>query len=470
MEYGYQAAIAFVSLGLLAQLVLKSRPSLGAKIGTYLVGVAIIPLLAFPPDFLNFVLATLILFLSGIVHSFSLRYMEGDRKFRSYFLKLSAITLSVLLLVAADHLLLLLFLWAVSNALLSSLMVHKKEWEAARNGGRLFGKRALFGFFSLTVGVGVLAYCAQTLSLHEIGERLLDVPRGVRLFSLFAIAVAALIQSGVWPFHRWLLSSLNSPTPVSALMHAGLVNGGGLLLVRFSSLFSLEKGALFSLFFLGVISIVLGTFWKLIQSNVKKMLACSTIAQMGFMWLQCGLGLFSAAVAHLCWHGLFKAFLFLNSGSAIEEKKRLPGEKIRGAALFLAPFCALFGVFGFGRFAYSSFDPGSTQTILLLFAWASSIQIAFSLFRGRKLFPGALFSSLGTLLFGSLYGATIYGIDHFLPFLSTRIPLHPLHFVGAACALFPMSLIRSKWLYMKMRSQSQSDPKTVTSIRNEYQY
>jgi len=135
-------------------------------------------------------------------------------------------------------------------------------------------------------------------------------------------------QSAIWPFHTWLISSLNSPTPVSAIMHAGLINGGGFLLTRFAGLFVQSTGMLQVIFFLGLLTALIGTLWKLMQHDIKRMLACSTMGQMGFMIAQCGLGLFPAAIAHLCWHGLFKAYLFLSSGSAAHEKEwnRISGQ------------------------------------------------------------------------------------------------------------------------------------------------
>ena len=104
-------------------------------------------------------------------------------------------------------------------------------------------------------------------------------------------------------------------------MHAGLINGGGFLLARFAPMLAIQPPILNLIFIAGITTALLGTLWKLMQSDVKRMLACSTMGQMGFMIAQCGLGLFPAAVAHLSWHGLFKAYLFLSTGSAAKEKR-----------------------------------------------------------------------------------------------------------------------------------------------------
>jgi NAD(P)H-quinone oxidoreductase subunit 5 len=103
------------------------------------------------------------------------------------------------------------------------------------------------------------------------------------------IITAAIIQSAIYPFHRWLLSAMTSPTPASALMHAGFVNGSGILLALFSTVL-FASNTLIILFIIGGLTAVIAQFTKLLQVNVKQKLACSTIAQMGFMIMQCGLG------------------------------------------------------------------------------------------------------------------------------------------------------------------------------------
>jgi NAD(P)H-quinone oxidoreductase subunit 5 len=128
----------------------------------------------------------------------------------------------------------------------------------------------------------------------------------------------------IYPFHRWLLSAMTSPTPASALMHAGFVNGSGILLALFSTVL-FASNTLIILFIIGGLTAVIAQFTKLLQVNVKQKLACSTIAQMGFMIMQCGLG-FSMRVVHLLLHGFYKAYLFLSAGGngAFETAKPTP--------------------------------------------------------------------------------------------------------------------------------------------------
>jgi NAD(P)H-quinone oxidoreductase subunit 5 len=131
----------------------------------------------------------------------------------------------------------------------------------------------------------------------------------------------ALLKSAQFPFHSWLPDTMETPTPVSALMHAGIINGGGFLVVRLSPVVSLSPAALQTLLVVGAVTAIFASPVMMTQASVKRMLAFSTIAQMGFMMLQCGLGAFSIAVLHIVAHSLYKAHAFLTSGSAVAISK-----------------------------------------------------------------------------------------------------------------------------------------------------
>ena len=135
--------------------------------------------------------------------------------------------------------------------------------------------------------------------------------------------LAAMTKSAQFPFHSWLPDTMEAPTPVSALMHAGIINAGGFLVIRLSPLVVLSPAALGMLAMIGAITAPLGGVVMLSQTSVKRSLAFSTIAQMGFMMLQCGLGGFSAALLHIVAHSLYKAHAFLSSGSVLEQAARM---------------------------------------------------------------------------------------------------------------------------------------------------
>jgi NAD(P)H-quinone oxidoreductase subunit 5 len=126
-----------------------------------------------------------------------------------------------------------------------------------------------------------------------------------------------MLKSAQFPFHSWLPDTLETPTPVSALMHAGIINAGGFLIVRLSPLVTQSTGALNTLALLGAFTALFASVIMMTQTSIKKSLAWSTVAQMGFMMLQCGLGAFALAMMHIVAHSLYKAHAFLSSGSVV---------------------------------------------------------------------------------------------------------------------------------------------------------
>ena len=132
------------------------------------------------------------------------------------------------------------------------------------------------------------------------------------------LAAAALLKSAQFPLHGWLLEVMETPTPVSALLHAGVINAGGFLVLRFSEVISTSAPALHVLAIVGGFTALFGSLVMLTQTSVKVSLAYSTIAQMGFMMLECGLGAFSAALLHIVAHSLYKAHAFLSAGGVID--------------------------------------------------------------------------------------------------------------------------------------------------------
>ena len=194
----------------------------------------------FRADSLAWVMAGLILFVIVNVTAYSSRYLAGDRNRRRQQLLILLLGICMLCIAFADHLLGLLIAWIASNLLLVRLMIHKAEWMAARNSGLLALKTFGIGVTFLGAGFWLLAENAGTASIRGMistadavttGTTTTDTVTSMKFWGLLLVALAAMTQSAVWPLHRWLISSLNSPTPVSALMHAGLINGGGFLIV-----------------------------------------------------------------------------------------------------------------------------------------------------------------------------------------------------------------------------------------------
>ncbi|HHL3492932.1 TPA: proton-conducting transporter membrane subunit [Legionella pneumophila] len=434
---------------------------------------------------LSLLLTTLILFISFIIHRFSMRYMYGDRHYRRYFFNLSSITLSTVVMALADNFLLLWFAWTASNLLLINLMIHKSQWEAAYNSGLLALKALLPGSLFLLSALGILFSTNNTMSIEILTSKTSNESSVAVAVALGFIVLAAMTQSAIWPFHRWLMSSLNSPTPVSALMHAGLVNGGGFLIVKFAPLFVMQKNLLSILFIFGAVTALLGSVWKLLQWNIKSMLACSTVAQMGFMMMQCGLGLFPAAIAHLCWHGLFKSYLFLNSGSVIQQNKyQLISRPEKLTALLIAFVGGLAGMYGFALTTGKAILSLQASTFLLSFAFITGTQLTLGLIAGEKHFKKVMLTLALVFSIGIFYGGSVHLIEALLPNLM-GLPQYQLTSLQGLTLIIFFSLwiifslgsfkkIRGTrvwdWFYMHMLNTSTPHPKTITANRHTYYY
>ena len=431
-------------------------------------------------DALATIMIALVAFIGLCVGSFAYRYIRGDTQYRTFFVQLTLLIASVAVMVSSDHLVLLLGALGVSNFLLVRLMIHKSVWKAANNAGMLAAKNYAFGAISIAAAFGLFYQATGETSIQALVHQSTTSP--LILPALLLLLIGAMTQSAIWPFYKWLTSSLNSPTPVSAIMHAGLVNGGGFLLVRFAPFYFDHSMLLTAIFVIGLSSALLGTLWKLMQSDVKRMLACSTMGQMGFMLAQCGLGLFPAAVAHLVWHGMFKAYLFLASGGAAQERRFDLGYPPKPFIFMLALMCGVTGSLGFAYASGKSWFAGDTTLVLMIVSFLTASQFALPILREKTIqnLPVAL---IATAVVGLAYGGSIHLIAWAMePMgLMQPQPLNEFHIIGIiALALAWLSILFLRhqqetpaWMlknYVKALNASQPHAATITAHRNSYKY
>jgi NAD(P)H-quinone oxidoreductase subunit 5 len=221
------------------------------------------------------------------------------------------------------------------------------------------------------------------------------------------------------------------------------------------------------------------------QSDIKRMLACSTMGQMGFMMVQCGLGLFPAAIAHLCWHGLFKAYLFLSSGSGAQEKRLDLGYPPSLKLLMVSLLCGVFGAAGFVLVTQKDMAAVDTTLVFVGLAFLAGAQAAMPLL-GTAPLRRLLAVGVVTFGLGGLYGFSVHGVEAALGSLNILQPqpLAALHVVGFGllftswlAMLYKQPLAKAAqkktWalrLYVQMLNASQPHATTVTAHRNQYQY
>jgi NAD(P)H-quinone oxidoreductase subunit 5 len=431
---------------------------------------------------LSLIMLILVTCIGVVVAKFAVKYMKGDRKYQQFFIYLASLILSVISLSIANNLISFLIFWGLNNIILVKMMIHKSNWSAAKNSGIITLRTYIIGFFALLI--------AFTLLYNETQEFFIDNilhyhPNSTLSFlALVLILIAAMTQSAIWPFHTWLISSLNSPLPVSALMHAGLVNGGGFLLVKFARLFLNYPILLNLMFAIGLVTAILGTSWKLMQSDIKRMLACSTMAQMGFMLMQCGLGFFSAAIAHIILHGCFKSYLFLSSASAAQEKRLELHYPPSITTFLVALACGSLGSYCFATLSDKTWISYDTTIVLVTISFIACTQLSIAFLR-KNIILNLPLAILASVILGSLYGYNIHLIDSLIVELNLAEPqkLNLLHISGLLIMItLWLSVIFSKylkqyipekfclWLYVKLLNYSQPDPQTITSHRNYYKY
>jgi NAD(P)H-quinone oxidoreductase subunit 5 len=432
-------------------------------------------------DGLTQVMAVVVTFVSGIVHSFSRRYMAGARRLRGFYAQLFALTLVVLLLTATEHVFVFLVLWMGMGLLLAGLIGHVRGWPEAQAAARYARGTFLAGSGALAIGIFLLVQNTGAVMVSEIVAGIEAVPRWVLAVSIVLIFVAAMLQSALVPFHRWLLSSMTAPTPVSAFMHAGIVNAGGVLLARFAGVVFETQAAILLVFFVGAVTALAGQAWALVQTNVKRQLGCSTTAQMGFMVMQFGLGFGAAGIAHLILHGFYKAYLFLNSGSVVETAAP-PSTRPEPAGWASTLASVATGIAGGAVFAWitgksvRALDGGS---LLVFFVVLAVLHATRTLLRRSGLRAATRAWVLPVVLLPALamYGAVYNAVAWLLADLGTLAfptALTPLHWaIAAIFALVYVGIDRgwhhsSTRLYVLLMNTSRPVSSTLLTRRDRY--
>ncbi len=274
----------------------------------------------------------LTLFVGAIVSSFSSRYMRSDQRSTRFFLMLGLLVASVLITVFSANLLILALAWCTSSVLLAKLVGHCADWDEALAAKRRTQLAFAIGDVSLVAALSILGWQAGTLQLEVVLSTVSEIPAPLATAAALLLVIAAAARCALPPFSGWLLSSMSAPTPVSALMHAGLVNAGGFLLIRFAPLLEAAPSARIVTIAIGLFAAIYGLGIMMVRTDIKRTLAGSTVSQMGFMIMSCGLGAYAAALWHIVAHGLFKAWLFLGSGSAIGMKSESQRGSLSNAA------------------------------------------------------------------------------------------------------------------------------------------
>lgn len=277
--------------------------------------------LSFRLDMVGVLMLLLITFLGWIIISYSCAYMEGDTQQARYIQNLLQTLSAVSLLVVTNNLVVFLVAWILTSLSLHRLLTLYPERQLALIAAHKKFLASRLGDISLLSGITLLGSQTGSLQIDEVLRRVAGLHSTPGLIHIAAtlLAISALIKCAQLPLHGWLIQVMEAPTPVSALLHAGVVNLGGFMLIRFAPIIETTSTAADLLVVVGCLTAAISSLVMTTRISIKVHLAWSTCAQMGFMLLECGLGLYHLAFVHLLAHSLYKAYAFLSSGNTVVQ-------------------------------------------------------------------------------------------------------------------------------------------------------
>ena len=363
-------------------------------------------------DRLTSVMLLLVTTVSALVHIYTIGYMQGEPGYARFFSYIALFTFSMLMLVLADNFLQLFVFWEAVGLCSYLLIGHWYERQSAvaaatkafivnRVGdfGFILGLLLVFTTFDsldyATVFANVGPAAAKVMNVLEpLGGSLEVSTITVICLLLFMGAVG---KSAQFPLHVWLPDAMEGPTPISALIHAAtMVTAGVFMVARLAPLYNASPAAMSVVAVVGAITMVLGATIALTQTDIKRVVAYSTMSQLGYMMMACGLGAYAAGMYHLMTHGAFKALLFLGCGSVIialhheQDMRRMGGLKDRlpitywtfvVGSLALAGFPLTAGFFSKDDILVSAWAAGPLGQVLTLFGLLTALLTAFYSFR-----------------------------------------------------------------------------------------
>lgn len=397
-------------------------------------------------DPISVMMLVVVTFVSLMVHIFSLGYMKGEERFATYYAFLALFTFSMLGLVIAGNLFQIYMFWelvGVSSYLLIGYYYDKPSAVAASKKAFIVTRFADLGFL---VGILVLAYYGQTLDFETLMVRLTQqqsdhfiaittasfVGVSILTWGLVLVFIGGAGKSAMFPLHIWLPDAMEGPTPVSALIHAAtMVVAGVFLVARLFPLFTLTQAALSIVTFIGLISAVLAAIIACTQTDIKRVLAYSTMSQIGYMMFalgvsgyngEAGLG-YTASMFHLFTHAFFKSLLFLGAGAVIHlvhsnEMKDMGGLRKYMPVTHITFLIACLAIAGIPPFAGFF-----SKEEILLAAWNSN----------KLVYGVALFTSgLTAFYMFRLYFSIFWNKNH---------ELHGHHGEGSGSMKFPLVVL-----------------------------
>jgi NADH-quinone oxidoreductase subunit L len=364
-----------LSIRVLLQFINGEATPFNENLYTWMVSGELSMHVGFMVDSLTAVMMSVVTFVSLMVHIYTIGYMSDDPGYQRFFSYISLFTFAMLMLVMANNFMQLFFGWEAVG-LVSYLLIgfwYKKETAIFANMKAFLVNRV--GDFGFLLGIGAVLMTFGTLDYVEVFNQLPDMAGetisvfgdsqwSMMTFICITLFIGAMGKSAQAPLHVWLPDSMEGPTPISALIHAAtMVTAGIFMVTRMSPIFEMSDVALsfvmlvgaFTAFFMGLIGIV--------QNDIKRVIAYSTLSQLGYMTVALGVSAYSAAIFHLMTHAFFKALLFLGAGSVIiamhhkQDMQEMGGLKKYMPVTFITAWVGTLALVGFpGLSGYFSKD------------------------------------------------------------------------------------------------------------------
>ncbi len=274
----------------------------------------------FQIDQLSLMMIMIITGIGSLIHLYSIGYMSHDKGFYKFFTYLNLFIFSMLLLVMGSNYLILFIGWegvGLCSYLLIGFWYENKEYGAAARKAFIMNR---IGDLGMIIGILMIAYQTNAVDFLSVAQNSskFELDSNIIIFITVSLFIGAVGKSAQIPLFTWLPDAMAGPTPVSALIHAAtMVTAGIYLVVRSNFLFSLAPTTMDGILFVGLLTALVAAFIGLRQNDIKKVLAYSTVSQLGFMFVALGVGAYTTAMFHLMTHAFFKALLFLGSGSVI---------------------------------------------------------------------------------------------------------------------------------------------------------
>lgn len=363
-------------------------------------------------DHLTAAMLLLVTIVSSLVHIYTIGYMHGEPGYARFFGNIALFTFSMLMLVMSDNFLQLFVFWEAVGLCSYLLIGHWYERHSARAAATKAFIVNRVGDFGFMVGVLLVFVTFGTLQYQPVFEQAPDMAQAtVNLLAVLGgqwemsvltllcllLFVGAVGKSAQVPLHVWLPDAMEGPTPISALIHAAtMVTAGVFMVARLAPLYNLSPGAMNVVAVVGGLTMVLGATIALTQTDIKRIVAYSTLSQLGYMMMACGLGGYVEGIYHLLTHGAFKALLFLGCGSVIialhheQDMRNMGGLKDRLpvtywtfviGSLALAGFPLTAGFFSKDELLLASWTASELGKVLTVAGLITAFLTAFYSFR-----------------------------------------------------------------------------------------